>query len=57
MKRLFQHITLILTMALAAVACSDDTSNGEENIPDGYGKFSFTIGTTDAMKMRSTTGT
>jgi hypothetical protein len=44
-------------MALVAVACSDDTSNGEENIPDGYGKFSFTIGTTDAMKMRSTTGT
>ena len=53
MKRLFQHITLILTMALVAVACSDDTSNGEENIPDGYGKFSFTIGTTDALTMRS----
>jgi len=57
MKRLFQHITLILTMALVAVACSDDTSNGEENIPDGYGKFSFTIGTTDAMAMRSVSTT
>lgn len=53
MKRLFQHITLILTMALMVIGCSDDTSNGEENIPDGYGKFSFTIGTTDAMTMRS----
>ncbi|MBR4919784.1 MAG: hypothetical protein IKZ62_00475 [Prevotella sp.] len=57
MKRLFQHITLILTMALMVISCSDDTSNGEENIPDGYGKLSFTIGTTDAMTMRSVSTT
>lgn len=57
MKRLFQHITLILTMALVAVGCSDDTSNVEEIIPDGYGKLSFTIGTTDAMTMRSVSTT
>ena len=57
MKRLFQHITLILTMALVAVSCSDDTSNVEEIIPDGYGKLSFTIGTTDAMTMRSVSTT
>jgi len=57
MKRIFQHITLILTMALMVIACSDDTSNGEESIPDGYGKLSFTIGTTDALATRSVSTT
>lgn len=57
MKRIFQHITLILTMALVVIACSDDTSNGEESIPDGYGKLSFTIGTTDALATRSVSTT
>ena len=57
MKRIFQHITLILTMAFMVIACSDDTSNGEESIPDGYGKLSFTIGTTDALATRSVSTT
>jgi len=57
MKRILQHITLILTMALMVIACSDDTSNGEESIPDGYGKLSFTIGTTDALATRSVSTT
>lgn len=39
MKRLFQHITLILTMALVAVACSDDTSNGEGTSPMATASF------------------
>jgi hypothetical protein len=44
-------------MALVATGCSNDTSNVEEIIPDGYGKLSFTIGTTDAMTMRSVSTT
>ena len=57
MKRLFQHITLILTMALLTVACSDETGNSDENIPDGFGKMSFSMGTTDAMATRSVSTT
>lgn len=53
MKRFLQHITLILTMALVAITCTEDVNSGDENIPDGYGKLSFTIGTTDALATRA----
>lgn len=52
MIRLFRHIPLLLTFALFAVSCSDDTSVSEEPIPEGYGRLVLTIGTADALVTR-----
>ena len=54
MIRLFRHIPLLLTFALLAVSCSDDTSVSEDPIPEGYGRLVLTIGTADAMVTRGT---
>ncbi|MBQ9232036.1 MAG: hypothetical protein IJ190_12810 [Prevotella sp.] len=49
MRALFRHIPLLLTVALFAVACANDTAGEEDPIPEGYGRLALTIATPETV--------
>lgn len=54
-----RHIYLLamLLATLLATSCADDDRRADDTIPDGYGRLSFTIGTSDALATRSVSTT